>query len=207
MTSSVRHKPLASRRRQPLLALGLLGAVLAVAGLAAALGLSPFGGVGDQRSVSGSSPPLTSGRGDAAARPPGAAEDGAHSASLNPRWSHVLGPLLDRRALAWRRGDPLLLRSVYLPRSAALATDQAMLRDYLRRGLRVSGVRTQCAVVTLERQLPDRASLVVVDTLGPAVAHDAQGGAQPLPRDLPTRHRIRLTMTADGWRIAGISLA
>lgn len=100
-----------------------------------------------------------------------------------------------------------MLRSVYLPGSVQLAQDVRMLRAYLRRGLRVSGVRTRCMVVTLERQLPNRASLVVVDALGEAVAHDAQGSAQPLPHDLPTRHRIRLVMTAAGWRIAGISLA
>lgn len=100
-----------------------------------------------------------------------------------------------------------MLRSVYLPGSAQLAQDVGMLRAYVHRGLRVSGVRTRCMVVTLERQLPGRASLVVVDALGEAVAHDAQGSTQPLPRDLPTRHRIRLVMTAGGWRIAGISLA
>lgn len=82
-----------------------------------------------------------------------------------------------------------------------------MMRTYLHRGLRVSGVRTRFTAVVLQRQLPDRATLIVVDTLGPAVAVDAQGRAQPLPHDLPTRHRIQLRMTDGGWRIAAIAVA
>lgn len=101
----------------------------------------------------------------------------------------------------------MLLREVYVAGSAPLARDTQMLRAYLHRGLRVSGVRSWCSVVLLERQLPDRASLVVVDTLGAAVAQDARGRLLPLPRDQPTRHRVQLRMTSEGWRIAGITVA
>lgn len=126
------------------------------------------------------------------------------SAVRDPRWAAVLGELLAPRAAAWRLGEPRLLRSVYVAGSDALARDQRMLGAYLDRGLRVDGVRMRLVVVMMQRQAPDRASLFVVDELARAVAHDVRGDALPLPHDLPTRHRIELVMTDDGWRIAAI---
>jgi len=128
------------------------------------------------------------------------------STSLDPRWSRVLDHICAQRARAWRLGEPRQLKAVYVAGSPELVHDQAMLRAYLRRGLRVSDVRMQFTVVVVERQAPDRASLLVVDRLAPAVAHDTSGHARPLPRDLPTRHLIRLAMTERGWRIAGITV-
>lgn len=147
--------------------------------------------------VEGGSPPR--GASAAAARLQG-------STSLDPRWSRVLDHLSAQRARAWRLGEPRLLDAVYVAGSPELAHDQSMLRAYLRRGLRVSDVRMWFIVVVVERQVPDRAALLVVDRLARAVAHDASGQARPLPRDLPTRHLVRLAMTERGWRIAGITL-
>jgi len=101
------------------------------------------------------------------------------STSLDPRWSRVLDHICAQRARAWRLGEPRQLKAVYVAGSPELVHDPAMLRAYLR---------------------------LVVDRLAPAVAHDTSGHARPLPRDLPTRHLIRLAMTERGWRIAGITV-
>ena len=189
----------------------MVGLVLLVAVVALAVVHAVDGvGSGGRDAVRASDPPPSSADSRTTAPPahqrtPQA--DPRLDSRLDPRWTQVLTALLDRRATAWRDGEPDGLTAVYLRGSAALARDEAMLRSYLARGLRVSGVRTRCAVVTLERQLPDRATLVVVDSLGAAVARDARGVVLPLPRDLPTRHRIRLVMTPGGWRIAGITQA
>ncbi len=102
-------------------------------------------------------------------------------------------------------GKPQLLSSVYRAGSPELALDRGMLRAYLNRGLRVVGVSMRFSVVAVQRELPDRASLLVVDRLAPAVARDASGHSRPLPHDLPTRHRIQLVTTPGGWRIASIT--
>jgi hypothetical protein len=132
---------------------------------------------------------------------------GAGLTSHDVRWLQVLDEISARRERAWRRGDPSLLRDVYAPGSPELAADQAMLRAYRGRGLRVSGLRMRFFVVEVELQRPGSAVLLVVDSLGRSVAHGRAGGASGLPADLPTRHRVELREVGGQWRIARIALA
>ncbi len=61
--------------------------------------------------------------------------------------------------------------------------------------------------VRAQRVAAGSASLLVVDQLGPAVAIDRTGGRHRLPRDVPTRHRIELTLVDGHWRISAIAPA
>ncbi|MGH3471447.1 MAG: hypothetical protein ACRDPG_05300, partial [Nocardioidaceae bacterium] len=101
-------------------------------------------------------PPSDTGGGQTAAveiggrdRPTPTAEQGT---SRRPRghWLSVLEQIDRRRARAWSRGDPRLLRAVYTPRSPELGADQAMLRSYLARGVRVTGVRLSFSQLAVE---------------------------------------------------------
>ena len=123
------------------------------------------------------------------------------------RWLRILTAIDLRREAAWRRGEPELLRSVYVSPSPELREDRRLMAGYLRRGLRVSGVGLRFLRVEAQRVSPDSASLLVVDRLGAAFAVDDRGAAQPLPRDLPTRHRVELEKVGRQWRISRVELA
>ncbi|MGH3470585.1 MAG: hypothetical protein ACRDPG_00885, partial [Nocardioidaceae bacterium] len=99
---------------------------------------------------------------------------------------------------------PRLLRAVYTPRSPELRADQAMLRSYLARGVRVTGVRMSFSQLAVESQQGGSVRLVVVDRLGPAIARNQQGRAHLLPRDRSTRHRLVLRRVDGQWRIAAV---
>jgi hypothetical protein len=149
-------------------------------------------------------PPTT-----AAASKAGRAARDAQSAPEQPapdRWLAVLTTLDHRRSLAWRRGDPGMLRAVYVPGSPPLRADQAMLRSYVRRGLCVADARMTFGAPVLVSEHKDAATLVVVDRLRPAAAVDSTGNRTPLPRDRPSRHRIALRSVQGHWRIAAITL-
>jgi len=119
----------------------------------------------------------------------------------------VLRELDLRRRTAWRLGRPQLLARVYAPGSDLLRLDQGLLRDYLRRGLRVADVSLRFTSVRFESRRLDAAALLVVDRLRRAVAVDARNHRRALPLDQPTRHRIELRLFGDRWRIAQITLA
>jgi hypothetical protein len=123
------------------------------------------------------------------------------------RWLVVLQAIDKRRATAWRLGNVNLLKTVYVPGSVELRVDRQMLAAYVRRGLRVSGADMRFMSVGVEIQRPRSVSLLVVDRLGPAAALDRAGHREPLPRDLPTRHRIELESVGHQWRIARITRA
>jgi hypothetical protein len=128
------------------------------------------------------------------------------TAPVNRQWSAVLDVIDNRRATAWRLGRPRLLRSVYAPGSAELRADRELLSAYARRGLRVSGVTMRFLSVRVQSAAHRSASLLVVDQLEPAVAIDRSGRRHPLPRDVPTRHRIELRMVGQNWRIASVAV-
>jgi hypothetical protein len=132
---------------------------------------------------------------------------GCAGAAVDRRWLVVLQAIDRRRATAWRLGNPALLRAVYVPGSVELRADQQMLAAYVRRGLRVSGADMRFMSVGVEIQRPRSVSLLVVDRLGPAAALDRAGHREPLPHDLPTRHRIQLESVGHQWRIARITRA
>lgn len=138
----------------------------------------------------------------------------AHSLATRPpvppsakdRWEGVLRAIDRRRMRAWACGNPVMLRSVYTRTSPALARDQEMLRAYVARGLRVTGVSMTYSSVTVTRQAPDVAELIVVDRLGATVAVGAVGQHRVLPQDEPTRHRVVLRHRQGRWRIAAVSI-
>lgn len=119
-------------------------------------------------------------------------------------WANVLDALDDRRQTAFERGDPGLLRRVYLPHTAVLAADRQTLRAYVRRGLEIDGVSLRLLSVRPVSRGPRRARLRVVDRLGPARVRAPGGQWRALPRDEPTERIIVLAWTPDGWRIASV---
>jgi hypothetical protein len=119
----------------------------------------------------------------------------------------VLTELDRRRATAWQLGRPELLGRVYVPGSAALRRDRQMLTGYVSRGLWVTGAGLDLLDLHVVSRAPGLVSLLVVDRLRSAVAHNRAGDTVDLPRDRPTRHRIDLRRQDGRWRIARISLA
>lgn len=106
------------------------------------------------------------------------------------------------RARAWAAGDVPALRRLYLPGSAAGAADVAMLRSWLRRGLRVTGMSMQVVAVELRRRSLRRIVLVVTDRLVGAVAGSGAGGVRELPRDAETTRRLDLRKVRGRWLLA-----
>jgi hypothetical protein len=119
-------------------------------------------------------------------------------------WAAVLRRLDAARAVAWLRGDPALLRRVYVTPSPALRRDQRALSGYLHRGLVVRGVHLRFARVRLLARRPRLVTLRVIDRLGAMTAVDEGGGRMRLPRDQPTHHVLTLRRTVDRWRIAAV---
>lgn len=122
------------------------------------------------------------------------------------RWRSVLADLDRLRARAWQTGRPVLLRRVYTASSPELVRDQAMLREYVDRGLTVGGVRLAFGEVRVARGGPGVVHLRVVDQLRPVTAWDSAGNRFALPRDRPTRHTILLRHGSSGWRVADVRL-
>jgi hypothetical protein len=144
-----------------------------------------------------------------AAGVPAASEAGATTMTppltAAPRhWYLVLRRLSDARAAAWRQGEPRLLRSVYEPSTRPLLRDQAMLRQYVDRGLRVRGVRLAFRAVQVVHLDPRTAVLAVTDQLGRAVAVTGAGRRIELPRDRPSRQTLVLHRNRHQWRVAEV---
>jgi len=119
------------------------------------------------------------------------------------RWYAVLARLDATRERAWRSGSVVLLAQVYAAGSPELELDQANLRAYLDRGLRVEGVSLTVGRLTVVERHRHRVRLCIVDELGPLQATTSDGRARALPRDRPTRHLIDLRRDGD-WRIARV---
>jgi hypothetical protein len=196
------------RRPMPrlLIAKVVLGAALTVSLIAvlAPMAVYRVGGGDEATSTAGRGSSASGAVKPTAGAPSAAASPVAGSTTLDRRWLQVLDEISERRANAWRQGDAGLLRGVFVPGSAELAADTQMLHGYLRRGLLVSGVHVRFLAVEVQSQQPGSVTLLVVDRLGPAVAHDSAGDVQRLPHDLPSRHQIELRQVDTQWRIARV---
>ena len=108
------------------------------------------------------------------------------------------------RARAYAVGRPQQLRELYVPGSSAGRADVELLWRYHRRGLRVTGMRTQVLSLAVLEHRADLWRLRVTDRLVGAVAVGSDGRV-PLPRDMPSGHEITL-MRADQreWKVAGV---
>ncbi|WP_418063279.1 hypothetical protein [Pimelobacter simplex] len=113
------------------------------------------------------------------------------------------------RARAWARGDPAALARLYAPRSRAGQRDVAMLRAWLRRGLRVERLRMQvldAALVVRDRR---RLVLVVTDRVAGGLAvgradPSPRAGRRALPRDLPSTRRLVFLRVAGRWLLSSV---
>ncbi|HET6624933.1 MAG TPA: hypothetical protein VFG63_00955 [Nocardioidaceae bacterium] len=108
------------------------------------------------------------------------------------------------RADAYAAGDVAGLRSLYVDGSAAGTSDVRMLRGYLARGLRVTGMRMQLLAVEVLARAPRRWRLRVTDRLDGAVAVDAAGARTVLPRDRATTRELTLVQRAGSWKVAAV---
>lgn len=107
------------------------------------------------------------------------------------------------RARAWASADPVALRSLYAPRSAAGARDLRMLHQWRARGLRVEDMQTQVLGAEVVARSSRRIVLVVTDRLARAVAA-GRGQRVVLPGDGVTTRRVTLRLVADVWRVASV---
>ena len=115
----------------------------------------------------------------------------------------LLGGLDAARTQAFMADDERRLSDVYVDERAARA-DIDMLRSYRERRLRLEGMqllRDSCRVTDRSRQ---RATLDLVDRLGPTSVRTEDGRRQDLPRDRPTRRTVVLEQVGDVWRVAAV---
>lgn len=114
-------------------------------------------------------------------------------------WDH-------RRSRAYARGDLAAVAALYVPGSRASASDVALLRSYLRRGLRVEGLATQILAVDVLLRARTRLRLRSTDRVRGAVAVGASTRVV-LPRDQASTRVISLRRpSADvAWRVSDVS--
>ena len=137
---------------------------------------------------------------------PGAAPTAPPSAArpLRSGPSAVLAGWDQRRATAWAEGDGGALRRLYAAGSAAGAADVRLLRDYLRRGLRVEGMTTQVLTLRVAARSPGRRlELVVTDRVVGAEAVGS-GARVALPVDRPSTRRVLLVKEHGRWLVAAV---
>ena len=139
------------------------------------------------------------------ARPPliEPVEISAAKAPAGPRSVALLRTWDSRRAEAWSRGDPTLLRQLYTPSSVAGRHDRAMLRAWTDRGLVVQELRTQLLSVRVLAHDPTTWTLLVTDRLADGVAV-GPGVRRELPLDLATTRVVRFRRVAGEWRVASV---
>jgi len=130
-------------------------------------------------------------------------EASAAKAPASPRPVELIRAWDARRAEAWARGDPSLLRSLYTPGSVAGRRDRAMLRAWTARGLVVQGMDTQLLSVRVLAHTPTTWTLQVTDRLVGGVAMGADL-SRPLPHDQATTRIVRLTRLDGEWRVASV---
>lgn len=108
-----------------------------------------------------------------------------------------------RRSAAWAAGDPGGLARLYAPGSRAGREDVAMLRRWLGRGLRVTGLRMQVLDVHADDADGPRRELVVTDRLagGEAVGRRTRS---LLPRDGWSTRRIVMDQVGGTWRVVSV---
>lgn len=108
-----------------------------------------------------------------------------------------------RRAAAWAAGDVAALRALYAADSRAGRADAALLREYVARGISVTGLRMQLLAVEVVACSPGRCVLVVTDRLARVIARH-RGRTLDLPEDRPSTHRVTLVRQGGGWRIGEV---
>lgn len=128
------------------------------------------------------------------------------AAADGERWPVVLEGFDRIRSHAFEAGRPEALDSVYPEGSRLLARDKALLASYTGRGVDIERIRMRLLETKVVAATPRLVTLRVVDRLAQATVRLPDGTVRDLPRDQPTRRTIELSLTADGWRISGVSL-
>jgi hypothetical protein len=109
------------------------------------------------------------------------------------------------RGRAFAEGDVNALRRLYVEGSTAGTADVRLLRGYLRRGLRVEGMRMQLLRVEVVHEDRGRLVLRVTDRLTGAIAVD-RGARIPLPQDGASTRVVELRRPRPDllWRVASV---
>jgi hypothetical protein len=115
-------------------------------------------------------------------------------------WLGALATLDEQRARAFAVRDPALLRRVYSA-GPLLAADTALLRRIVPAGCGLTGARTRYDGVRVSAH-GDQLTLTATATLAPSrlICHGTQRGVAAGAG--PTRLRLQLIRTSDGYRIA-----
>jgi hypothetical protein len=127
-----------------------------------------------------------------------------------PDWLSVVGALDRSRDGAFADADANELDAIYVPGSAALATDRATLGRLVGAGQRVHGLQFVLESVRVVARSPGQVTLAVVDTLAGYDVVDAAGVATHVPgRGMRSWTVVLRAQPPDdeGWRIASIAPA
>lgn len=177
--------------------------VLRAAALAAGAGLM-IGGGGDWASLGRPGPVLSTGASTGAGTARGPAEVLPGGAD----WAAVLRDLDRRRARAFAAADAGVLRQVYAPASAPLATDVASIAALRAAGLRGTGLRVRIDRVRVAGSGPGRVDLDVADRLAGYALTDRRGVTRArVPGRGAATWRVRLVPAGTGWLISTVTRA
>lgn len=135
-----------------------------------------------------------------------------------PDWLAVVGALDNTRDAAFADADASELDAIYVPGSAALATDRATLGRLVGAGQRVHGLQFRLASVRVVSESSDVVTLTVVDTLAGYDVVDAGGATTHLPgrgvrnwtvvlRAPPPSPASDSVPPGEGWLFASITVA
>ncbi len=116
-------------------------------------------------------------------------------------WLAVLDGLDAVRSRAYERGDPALLRQVYLPGSH-LSLDTAQLGRITATGETVRGVRHRLRLVAVESSGPGEVRLRVAQSLPASLRLRSGRPVAPIPGRPESVIVVELTLSPDGWRLA-----
>lgn len=103
------------------------------------------------------------------------------------------------RSAAWASGDVGDLETLYTDGSVAGERDVAMLRQWLDRGLVVTGLQMQVLSLREISRTDDRLVLAVVDRVAGGTAGDVA-----LPDDAPTAHTMVLRRVDGEWVVSSV---
>ncbi len=125
-----------------------------------------------------------------------------------PDWAGLLGALDESRGLAFAAADLDLLAAVDVDGSEAHRRDRALIRLLRRGGVSAAGWETTILDVVPRSVRPDRAVLVVTDTLAAYELRDADGHVVATHPARPEAiWTVRLAATPAGWRISSVDTA